>query len=560
MKKQGFLKSSAILVGMTALTKVLGLIYKIPLANILGGSGMGYFSAAFSLFTPVFALAVSGICPAMAKLSAENSALGRYADLRIQRRTALAVYTFTGIIACAGLITAALCGAGDISVRPALFCLAPSVLFCGLMNVERGYYEGLGNMLPTALSEIAETVLRLIFGLGLAMYIKNYAVQNYLQSGIVFGKACSSNAQAELAALPFIAAGAVLGSSLASAIACGGLLLFTAFHGDGLTADMLSADPVTDSRRHHTKALMLLSFPIASAAVVTTLTGMLDMLTLPPCLFIAIKRAPQYYSMFIDTARDELPNFLYGSYEGLAVMLYGLVPTLTAMLGKSVLPSITESLTKKDKAAVVRDLRRLLTLSASAAIPCGLGLSVLSGELLRLLFSGRKLECAASQQPMMILGISVVTCGIALPCFAVIQALGKPSKVTSIMLAGAGIKLGMNLLLVPFFGLTGAAFSELIRSIFVCASALTAINKLTGHRIGIGRICIKPMYAGIMCAVSARLFCDISGKGHLSERISTIIGIFGGGIVCTAALALMLEDKISAIFEKKSRKSEKIRS
>lgn len=86
MKRQGFLKSSAILVAMTAVTKAMGLIYKIPLANILGGTGMGHFSAAFSVFTPVLALGVSGICPAMAKLSAENSALGRFTDLRRRRK------------------------------------------------------------------------------------------------------------------------------------------------------------------------------------------------------------------------------------------------------------------------------------------------------------------------------------------------------------------------------------------------------------------------------------------------------------------------------------------
>ena len=103
MKKQGFLKGSAILVGMVAVTKVLGLIYKVPLANILGGTGMGYFSAAFSLFTPVFALAAAGICPAMAKLTAEKAALGRYADLRRQRRTSLMIYTLTTLTVCIGL-------------------------------------------------------------------------------------------------------------------------------------------------------------------------------------------------------------------------------------------------------------------------------------------------------------------------------------------------------------------------------------------------------------------------------------------------------------------------
>ena len=150
MKKQGFLKGSAILVGMVVITKALGLVYKVPLANLLGGTGMGYFSAAFSLFTPVFALAVSGIPSAMARLAAENSALGRYADLRRQRRVAMVLYSVTGMLAAGCVVMLAASGAGGSQVRWALICLAPSVVFCSIMNTERGYHEGLGNMLPTA--------------------------------------------------------------------------------------------------------------------------------------------------------------------------------------------------------------------------------------------------------------------------------------------------------------------------------------------------------------------------------------------------------------------------
>ena len=169
MKKQGFVKGSAILVGMVVVTKALGLLYKVPLANILGGTGMGYFSAAFSVFTPIFALAAAGIPSAMARLAAENAALGRYANLRRQKRVAMVIYTAAGLAGCGGIVLLAQLGAGQPEVKWALMCLAPSVVFCCVMNTERGYHEGLGNMLPTAFSEIGETLLRLVLGLGLAL-------------------------------------------------------------------------------------------------------------------------------------------------------------------------------------------------------------------------------------------------------------------------------------------------------------------------------------------------------------------------------------------------------
>ena len=88
MKRQGFIKGSAILLAMVLITKILGLLYKIPLTNLLGGTGMGYFASAFSVFTPVFAIVVSGIPSTMARLTAENYALERFSNMRHTKRTA----------------------------------------------------------------------------------------------------------------------------------------------------------------------------------------------------------------------------------------------------------------------------------------------------------------------------------------------------------------------------------------------------------------------------------------------------------------------------------------
>ena len=93
MKRQGFIKGSAILLAMVLITKILGLLYKIPLTNLLGGTGMGYFASAFSVFTPVFAIVVSGIPSTMARLTAENYALERFSNMRHSKRTAFFLFT-----------------------------------------------------------------------------------------------------------------------------------------------------------------------------------------------------------------------------------------------------------------------------------------------------------------------------------------------------------------------------------------------------------------------------------------------------------------------------------
>ena len=193
MKRQGFIKGSAILLAMVLITKILGLLYKIPLTNLLGGTGMGYFASAFSVFTPVFAIVVSGIPSTMARLTAENYALERFSNMRHTKRTAFFLFTIISAAAAAVMIlTSDFLSrnvVGEPSTKYALMCVAPSIIFCTIMSVERGYCEGLQNMIPTAVSEVIETLFKLILGLGFAYGLMYHISDMYDKTGMIFGTA-----------------------------------------------------------------------------------------------------------------------------------------------------------------------------------------------------------------------------------------------------------------------------------------------------------------------------------------------------------------------------------
>ncbi len=103
MKKQGFIGGSVILMSMVVITKAIGMIYKLPLTNLLGGEGMAYYSGAFAVFTPVYAVAVSGIAPSVARLTADCVIAGRYSDALRLRRISWALFTAVSA-AAAGLL------------------------------------------------------------------------------------------------------------------------------------------------------------------------------------------------------------------------------------------------------------------------------------------------------------------------------------------------------------------------------------------------------------------------------------------------------------------------
>ena len=511
MNKQGFLKGSMILLVTVAVTKALGLVYRIPLTRLLGGSGMGYFSSAFSVFTPIMAVAAAGIPSTMARIAAENSAFERFSDLRRTKRIAMRLFTGIGLLLTIAVIVLSMPAArlftGHSSAGYAIACLAPALLFCTAMSVERGYYEGLRNMYPTAVSEIIETIFRLVLGLGAAYAVQHHALAEFASSGTCFGAACADPAEAQQHALPFVAAAATLGTSLSSGIACICLALRAKLRGDGITPQMLAKDPAVSRTGEIVRRLFAYSLPVALTALITTLAGMIDMLTVGHCAAAAIRTSPQTFAHLLGSGLTEqmLPNFIYGSYEALAAATAGIVPTLTAMLGKSALAAVTEDFAKGDTKAVDTHLDRMLTLCAMIAFPSALGISLFSEDILALLFSGRTAEIAAAAPSLRILGAAVAFMSLSLPCFTLLQALGKARTASLIMLAGGGVKLAGNLMLirVPSLTLTGAAISTVLSEAFICVSALSVTFRAAHAGLRIRNVIFKPCYVAVMSVAAA---------------------------------------------------------
>lgn len=451
---------------------------------------------------------------------------------------------------------------GEPSTKYALMCVAPSIIFCTIMSVERGYCEGLQNMIPTAVSEVIETLFKLILGLGFAYGLMYHISDMYDKTGMIFGTAYENSRQAASAALPFIAAAAILGSSIASAIACLYILISGKIKGDSVTKQMLQRDTITDPTGATAKKLIVCCLPIALISVIMTFANMIDMLTVNPCIKAAMKGSPHTFDNLLSDklTTDMLPNFIYGSYTGLAVTVFGLVPTITAMFGKSILPSLAESCAKNDKKAMQSGLTKMLIVTSIIAIPAGMGIAVLSEPILRFLFGGRETEIQVCIMPMSILGIAVIFLAIATPCFAILQTLGKPHKAIIIMLAGGIIKLFLNIILIrqPIINISGAAISTLVSEVFICVLSVRSVCKMTDLKPKVSEIFVKPTYAAIMCSVTAILSHETLTKiAHLqiNHRFVTLFSIGIGSTMYFFCLYLLCETPkniVNCIFSKKN--------
>lgn len=185
-----------------------------PTEGIIGVSGFGYFNAAYGLFNTLYALSVAGMPIAVSRMVAQNMQQGRYRDVRKIKRLSTVSFLCTGLLGTLLMFA----GAGPyvhFAENPnaflAVFVMAPAIFFVCVSSSYRGYYEGLRNMYPTAWSQISEALVKLACGLLFSSAAVRLGLEEYERFGRVFGTAVETSSQAQLAVLPYGAAGAILG-------------------------------------------------------------------------------------------------------------------------------------------------------------------------------------------------------------------------------------------------------------------------------------------------------------------------------------------------------------
>ena len=273
MKKQSFLKGSVILIASAIIAKAIGALFKIPLTNMLGGVGMSYFSCAYGLFLPVYALTATGLTTAVAKLTAESCAFGNYRNVKKIQKVSLLLFSAAGL---AGTVAVAIL-AGPFSEKIAacpkaelsILMIAPSVFFGCLTAVYRGCWEGMRNMYPTAVSQVIEALVRLAAGLALCSYVLTNPdkVLTHFPEGTDI--------------LAVAAAASVLGISLSTLAGT----LFLYIRGTGLENNSPEIKlGHEESSKTIIKAIFKILIPVALGSIVTNLTSLIDLATIIRCL------------------------------------------------------------------------------------------------------------------------------------------------------------------------------------------------------------------------------------------------------------------------------------
>ncbi len=472
--------------------KVIGMLYKLPLASLLREEGMGYFNSAYTVYSFFLLLSTAGLPIAvsiMVSTAISSPTSGRGEALRILRVT-LTIFSTLGLCGCLLLIFLADQFAALIGNPPAadsIAAIAPALFFVCIISALRGYFQGCGNMMPTALSQIVEACGKLVFGILLARWAMT----------------CYHDASSA-------AAFAILGVTIGSAMAL--ICMIPVWRREASRARSLK--PVQrEPARSIAARLCKIALPVTISSSVMSLASLLD-------LFVVLRR-------LTDAGYTEgVANRLYGSYTGLAVTLANMPAVLITPIACSAVPLLSAAWAGKKRKKAVSIASTALRCTILIATPCAVGLSVLAQPVLRLLFDHTMADGAA---PLLtLLAPSILFVSLVNVSGALLQAMGSVRTPVITMVAGAVVKLVSAWFLLGKYGIYGAPIST-----FLCYLTIALLNLIALGRMGVelrfGSLFAKPMLAATLCGLTA-VWLNSLGAPRLNE-FSALPAALGGGIV-----------------------------
>ena len=497
-KKESFVAGAAVLTASTVVIKILGAVFKIPLSNIIGKSAMGDFGVAYNIYALLLTLSTAGLPVALSRMVSEADAMGKYNQMKRTFRVARGAFFVLGLVSTLIMLIFSRYLAdfmGSRQAEAAISVLAPALLFVCLMSAYRGYTQGLGDMLPTSISQIIETLCKVVFGLSAAWLL------------IRRGESGSTGA-----------AGGIFGVTVGTLL---GLLFIVpaTFRVDRRCIRPSGEPDVPESRGRTLRKLITIGVPIIIGSCVLNLVAMVD----TKMIFGRLQNALGYP---YETARA-----LYGTYFN-SQTLYNLPSAFAVPMVTSAIPAIAAYVAGKRPRDAAQVLGASLKLMNLLAMPMAVGMGVLAAPLMGGLYGDTDPAAGAILSVLSAAGYAVC---IMMVSNAILQAYGYERLPILTIAAGGVCKIVVNYVLLgnPNVNIVGAAVGNV-----VCYGVISLLNLLIIRRKApdcpkLLPLFLRPLLASLLMGICAR------GAFAALRRAFGAAGLFQSGRLMYLAPAVL---------------------
>ena len=508
-KKAGsnFIIQGSILAIAGIIVRLIGMLYRIPLANYIGDEGNGYYSAAYNIYSIMLILSSYSLPVAVSKMVSARLARGQYRNARKILRAALFYATIVGGVGFCALWF----GSGFFAEHVikmaysayALKVLAPTVWIMAYLGVLRGFFQGHSTMVPTAVSQIFEQIVNAVISLLAAKSLFDLGVK----SNLVYGSTEYSYA--------FGAAGGALGTGAGALTA---LILFVGLYlmYRPKMKRRIRKEQGTSAEGYGmiTSTLFLTVVPIIVSSSLYNSSTVIDNVLFGQ-IMTGLGEAKQIASQ-------------WGIYSGKYHLLFNIPVAVANSLSSSLIPALSRAVAEKDRKQTLNRIASAIRFSMIIAIPSAVGLAVLAAPISNLLFPGRdntdliKMTCYGSSA-VVVYSLSTVT-------NAVLQGINRMK--TPIRNAGISLVLHTVILFVMLrylhMGIYGVLYANILFALFICILNARSIARFKRYRQEVKKTFLIPMVASAVMGAAAfgvyRAAYSVFGN-LISTGISVLVAV-----------------------------------
>lgn len=486
MKKQSLVKGSIILGFAGILTKVLGLFFRWPIIMLIGDEGLGLYQMPFPLYMLFIAIG-AGVPVAVSKLISENNAIGKVKEnFIIVKETRLAMMILgVGYSAIMFLFARPIIDVFNWNTEAyyAMIGLAVGPIAISIMTVYRGFFQGLQNMVPTAISQLLEQVGRVLFGVGLAAIL--------LPKGIGYA-----------------AGGAALGASVGGFL--GGGYLMIKYRSEKKRCGIRKVE----SRPEVLTKIFKIAFPVTLGACASSVMGLIDSAIIPHQLLRAGCNSTE-------------ATVLYAQLTGKAAVITNLPMTLSMALSVSLIPVISEKFILRRYDELNRKVDVAMKISTIISIPCMVGIFIMAEPIMRLLFPGR----FEGYEILRYLSLTIPFIILTQTTTAILQGVNKYMLPVINLFIGCFIKLILTSILVkiPELNIFGSIIATFVAYFIITILNIVQMKIYMRTKLDVYNNIIKPTLGSIFMGISViyayRFIFQNTNNGSISCLISIFLGI-----------------------------------
>jgi len=518
---------SIILIAQLAV-KILGMFYRLVITNIegFGDAGNGFYQTGFQVYTLLLAISSVGIPNAVSKMVSEKTALGDYKGAHRIFRTALVLFAGVGL-ACSALlyfgadfIANEIIGMGA-GVSYTMRALAPSTFFVCVSSVISGYFLGNSDMRATSSSQVLEQFFKCTLTITIVFILAGQAPE-------------------------IMSAGANLATTVATMLSFVYLWIFYGLQRKKIMQSVNSAPQMGEKKpvRKVMGSIVMIAFPIALSAIITSITRIIDTATIARGIKAAFEAGIPGQAGIPTAEMLEKEAVRLAGQLSKSDTLTNLPLALNIAFSTALVPAVASAMAlgKKDEAS--GKILYSMLISILLVLPCAIGYIALAQPIYRMLYPNASLGWGL----LMLSSVGLVFMALNQTISGALQGLGKIYVPAIGLLCGGAVKVILNIILIrqPSINIYGAAISTIVCHFIAFGISFYVIIRELKLKVNIKKYLIKPLASSLAMGAAAiithRLVTAISGSNMLGVMCAIVMGVVVYAVMLIVIRALSREE------------------